>query len=167
MAEADCTEIWLGPGTSCDPNPCLGACCIGQNHDICVPLQTAVDCESAGGEWGGPGSECPCVGACCVGSDHQICVPGQMESDCPSVSGQWAGLFTTCPSNHADLCQICDDGDANGDGDVDLQDFAALQMCFEIPYTVGCKCVDMDNDIDVDLDDYAGFHQGLGGSGSP
>ena len=103
----------------------MGACCIDGS---CVPDQSEADCASADGQWAGALTECDadlCVlGACCVGD---ICVPDQSEANCLSVAGaQWAGLFTHC---FAGLCPICDDGDANEDGNVDLQDFARFQTC--------------------------------------
>ena len=154
--------VFQGPGTDCDPNLCpppVGACCIDGS---CVPDQSEADCAGAGGQWAGALTECDadlCVlGACCVGD---ICVPDQSEANCLSVTGaQWAGLFTHC---FAGLCPICDDGDADEDGNVDLHDFARFQTCFGADGTGDCKCVDMDNDNDVDLTDYARFYEALSG----
>ena len=58
-------------------------------------------------------------------------------------------------------------GDADGDGDVDLADFAAYQRCHSgagqpapAPDAI-CGCFDFDVDEDVDLSDYAIIHEEL------
>jgi hypothetical protein len=51
-------------------------------------------------------------------------------------------------------------GDCDGDGDVDLVDFASFQLCFTGPggvATAECGCSDTDDDDDVDLVDFANF----------
>ena len=54
-------------------------------------------------------------------------------------------------------------GDADGDGDVDLDDYASFQACFtgpldtQDPLPAGCEFFDADDDNDVDLHDFAGF----------
>ena len=46
-------------------------------------------------------------------------------------------------------------GDADGDGDVDLADLAALQQCFaEAPLPPACAVFDFDRDYDVDIHDF-------------
>jgi hypothetical protein len=64
--ESDCGGDWQGPGTFCEPNPCLpppptGACCVAQ---ICLIL-SEVDCGLHGGRWLGEGVPCepenPCL----------------------------------------------------------------------------------------------------------
>jgi len=42
----------------------------------------------------------------------------------------------------------------DGDGDVDLAEFALMQTCFGAAVAPGCECVDIDADGDVDADDY-------------
>lgn len=58
-------------------------------------------------------------------------------------------------------------GDCDGDGDVDLADFAEFQICFadESPgVTAGpCACGDFDEDGDVDLTDFADFQLAFSG----
>ncbi len=60
-------------------------------------------------------------------------------------------------------------GDFNGDEDVDLDDFAVFQLCFNGPNApVGPNCsvnADLDNDEDVDLDDFLLFARCFNGSG--
>jgi hypothetical protein len=56
-------------------------------------------------------------------------------------------------------------GDADADGDVDLNDFAGFQLCFSGPgshYDYGCLTHDFDADGDVDLADFASFSLGFG-----
>jgi hypothetical protein len=60
--------------------------------------------------------------------------------------------------------------DFDGDGDVDLADFASLSQCFGgslNPPAPGCPAgvdADLDDDGDVDLADFAGFSQQFTGS---
>ncbi len=85
-------------------------------------------------------------------------------------------------------------GDADGDGDVDLADFAAFQVCYRgagVPYGSGCGTFDadldgdvdqrdlrvflvllegrgdFDHDLDIDADDWAPFAACLTGPGVP
>ena len=52
-------------------------------------------------------------------------------------------------------------GDADGDFDLDLADFAAMQACLAGPEggppPVECRVVDFDGDDDVDLGDFGGL----------
>ena len=54
----------------------------------------------------------------------------------------------------------CNPGDADGDGDVDLDDFVILKNNFGTATGATCAEGDFDGDGDVDLDDYVLFHQG-------
>ena len=57
------------------------------------------------------------------------------------------------------------DGDYDGDGDVDLDDFLFLPVCLtgpaQGPVATGCAPLDLDADDDVDLLDVARFHTAL------
>lgn len=61
--------------------------------------------------------------------------------------------------------------DLDGDGDVDLSDFALLQTCFNGPNrppATGCTVgADLDGDADVDLDDFARFQTCFNGPNRP
>lgn len=51
-------------------------------------------------------------------------------------------------------------GDSDNDGDVDLVDFGAFQLCYsgtDSPMQPGCECSDFDGDNDVDLLDFGAF----------
>ena len=158
---------YAGHGTNCDDDVCVaGACCIEATGE-CVS-NFGFQCAALGEAYEGPGTVCdpnPCPqpqGACCFGT---FCQPDQTEDGCIGAAGEWAGPWTICPTPHTDLCPICDDGDVTEDGDVDLEDFAEFQMCFDVTYTADCKCADMDNDLEVDLDDYATFQVELTAGG--
>jgi hypothetical protein len=61
--------------------------------------------------------------------------------------------------------------DLDGDGDVDLADFATFQECFTglggPPIASGCADADADGDEDVDSEDYAAFESGFTGPANP
>ncbi len=75
----------------------------------------------------------------------------------------WTGICNSPPQ------------DTNGDGDVDLQDFAAFASCFSgpnspwagsLPDSV-CGCLDVDRDRDVDLGDFSAFNGCFNGPNRP
>ncbi|MCK4340182.1 MAG: hypothetical protein KAY37_00475 [Phycisphaerae bacterium] len=68
----------------------------------------------------------------------------------PRLEWEWSDLFGPGPML----------GDWNGDGYVDLVDFAALEDCLDGPdggLEPGCDCFDFNDDEDADLEDFAGF----------
>ncbi len=52
-------------------------------------------------------------------------------------------------------------GDFDGDGEVDLEDFARMPDCLTGPdlgpVEIGCEAFDFDTDGDVDVGDFAAF----------
>jgi hypothetical protein len=61
-------------------------------------------------------------------------------------------------------------GDFDGDGDVDMTDFAHLQNCLSgdgSAYGPGCADADLDGDGDVDQSDVATFLPCVHGPGNP
>jgi hypothetical protein len=59
--------------------------------------------------------------------------------------------------------------DFDEDGDVDLEDFGAFQVCHtgpnEGPPDAGCEWADFDSDNDVDLSDFGLFQRCMSGPG--
>ncbi len=61
-------------------------------------------------------------------------------------------------------------GDFDVDGDVDIIDFAHLQLCFSgdtLPYGPGCANADIDVDGDVDIADFNSFDACMRGANTP
>ena len=62
--------------------------------------------------------------------------------------------------------------DADGDGDVDQDDFAAFQSCYTGTGAGGydcdaCRCMNSDGDLDIDEDDYIAFEDCASGPDAP
>jgi len=58
-------------------------------------------------------------------------------------------------------------GDEEPDCDIDLEDFAGLQVCFgDGPLDPGCDAFDVEPDIDVDLTDFAAIQSSISGPDS-
>jgi hypothetical protein len=104
-------------------------------------------------------------GACCLTTGD--CVPA-LAQDCDAMGGAFSGEGSTC---EATLCCPTPFADADGDNDVDADDFGALQACFtgEGPATVtgDCRCFDREPDDDVDGDDYGAFDACSSGADVP
>ncbi|MCP4594325.1 MAG: hypothetical protein GY842_26650 [bacterium] len=82
--------------------------------------------------------------------------------------GTLRNAFIFATSLHEVVPQI--PGDADGDGDVELDDYAQFVGCLEGPGVVpgGANCLDVfdfDDDNDVDLGDFAGMQTAFGGAG--
>jgi len=68
----------------------------------------------------------------------------------------WVEVSILAPATGV-LCATAS-GDGDSDCDVDLADYARLQICLDdggIPYDPACACFDVDTDLDVDLADVA------------
>lgn len=83
-------------------------------------------------------------------------------------SSQWKNLATAL---HHGTVTIVDLDDGNGDGFIDIGDFAEFQVCYTgdvgpivppaYPLAPALRCIvyDMDNDGDIDTDDYAAYEE--------
>jgi hypothetical protein len=100
-----------GPGSVCDPNPCIqppGACCLADGS--CVDV-TAADCAAIGGVWEGYGTNCgtyQCpqpVGACCFPDGH---CADLTPVECFAAGGLWEGntdcAHFDCPQPTTGAC---------------------------------------------------------------
>lgn len=154
--------IYGGNNTTCADDVCdVGACC--KPDGSCANL-IDLACTAQNGLFEGPGTNCAAtscpqpLGACCIGT---ACVPNQTEVNCTGFPGNWLGAGTAC--GNPNPCLACTDGDADQDGDNDLDDFAIFQACFGGPDSGACACLDMDNDGDVDRQDLILFVPALTG----
>ncbi len=122
LSESDCNTLlgtFRGLGTVCDPNPCIGACCI---DGTCFSGISEFDCENGGGAYQGDESTCdpdPCTGgsgACCITTDlggstgaycdcfgctsttnKSVTCSIETAADCASAGGSYKGNGSTCP----------------------------------------------------------------------
>jgi hypothetical protein len=69
--------------------------------------------------------------------------------------------------HHVAFVAPAGDGDCDNDGDIDLIDFGAFQLCFSgtLPAEPGCECSDFDADGDIDLVDFGQFQLAFTGPG--
>jgi hypothetical protein len=99
------------------------------------------------------------------------CNANAVPDECDLLFGE----STDCNSNDVpDECELPGSGDSNGDGQVNLTDFAVLADCLTGPCAGGvcdpplysngcCALVDMDGDGDADLTDVGLFQTEFGG----
>jgi hypothetical protein len=93
---------------------------------------------------------CPLFGECCW-LDGFWCLPDYRPSECIDAGGVPECLAAPCR-------QGCLLGDFDDDGDLDLQDFAAMQRGFgDAPIQNYSLVFDFDEDEDIDLKDYESF----------
>jgi hypothetical protein len=125
-----------GDGQRCVDYVCSirrGACCFGP--DTCLENAREVDCGLAGGRYAGDSTTC--AGATC-----SVC--GDFNGDLATDSDDLA-IFRACSTGPTVLynstalpsgCALASDTegkikpDSDGDGDVDADDFGALQRCY-------------------------------------
>lgn len=97
-------DQWLGPGTVCDPNPCLGlpgACC----HPDGTCTVTTIDQCQAPDRWEGYGTDCvpnPCgppTGACCNLETGECHVMPRLRCESEPYPHEYLGDGTTCDPN--------------------------------------------------------------------
>ena len=158
-------------GDLCTP----GACCLqgGGAANACDPTKNQLECQAelTFVSFQGAGAMCtpdPCnTGLCCLldGMCEDDGGNGLMEIDCAAwpgaefVAGQECATYTC-----TDKCAAYTSYDFDGDGTVDLADFAAFQRCFGTPSSASCLCVfDADEDGDVDILDFEAFQTQITG----
>lgn len=121
-----------------------GGCCL---PDGTCQVLTPGACETFSGAYQGDQTSCtdvicPQPGACC--RPDGSCAEGMMETACTASFGTFQGAGTGCGGVNCPE-SICNQpfADADGDGDVDMEDFAAFQRCLSDflsdPY---CICFD-------------------------
>jgi len=175
-----------GPGTSCDPNPCVaeptGACCLGDDsceeltEEACINTPARSDCCEDHLEFGCSDRACEaCVCGvdflCCheewyynctdIAQDPGICGPLCLPG-CFAPLAEFQGPGTDCNPNPC----VPPPGDADGDGDVDLDDYTPVPSCLNGPggTGVGCEIFDLDGNGAVDLRDVAVIQAAFTGS---
>ncbi len=139
----------LMPGIDCDGNGVPDECDLDSDGDSvpdgcdnCPDTPNATQTDSDGDGYGD---------AC------DIC-PG-FDDDGPDMNGD--GL--------PDACQSCDTPtfDADGDLDIDLDDYGLLPICLQGPGStlgIGCNCFDYDADGSITMHDYADFQAAFTGA---
>ena len=91
---------FLGVGVACDPNPCIGACCVSSPQPACIAARTEAQCAALSGSWHQAVgcSPNPCLGACCD-PITQTCAD-TYQLPCLQVGRDFMGEGTAC----ADPC---------------------------------------------------------------
>ncbi len=119
----------------------------------------------------GPNSDNEIIHDLALDNDGDLIILGQADAQQPvDLDPGCATDFFVAPSEEGlginfVLKLTCANStpDTNGDGVVDLRDFASLQNCFtEEARTVclsGCEILDFDHDDDIDLIDFASFQE--------
>jgi hypothetical protein len=170
---------------------CVGACCA---DDGSCTQQTETDCAASGGSFQGAGVTCEAANCQPVGTVGACCSNGSCSevtaSECSASGGSYVGDDTTCGGDidgdfvptacdacpgtargalvDSDGCPLPIFGDGNRDGDVDLDDFGAFQLCASGPMIAkpaGCDGFDYEPDGDVDQDDFGAFQRCYSGTG--
>jgi hypothetical protein len=164
--QADSCDLELGVSTDCNrnrvPDDCEPDCDDDGITDDCDGSDAdgdgIIDCDDLCPSTSPPGScTCPPTGRCCwpVG----ICLPEYDPTQCILDGGTPDCFGSPCREG----CLL---GDADGDGDRDLRDVAALANCYSGPAGMGvptpladCRfAFDLDSDEDVDAADYGEIH---------
>ncbi len=174
---ADRCDIDVSDGGLCTGPDCSSDCQPNTVPDECEP-----DCDGDGlpdscegfDDCDGDGiedcdDECPCttpVGSCvcpddgcCTFDDPKNCLTLFDQDTCEGLGGTWV-------CNHAPCLAGCLMGDWDRDGDLDLEDGSAFQLCFsgpiedpsfESPSQPCLDTFDFDFDGDIDHDDLKAF----------
>ncbi|MCK4660024.1 MAG: proprotein convertase P-domain-containing protein, partial [Phycisphaerae bacterium] len=112
---------------------------------------------------GGSCPPCDCLndpdcddGAFCTGIETCDAYGECRAGDAPCGLDEWC-------DEGSDSCITYGSGDLDSDGDVDLDDFAAFQICFGQWASGGCEAANMSGDGMIDLSDYTEFTSVLDG----
>lgn len=162
LKEVDCQGAggtWLGAATACVNNQCpSGACCLPLGN--CV-TSTQAACLGQGGIFQGVGSSCGSTncpqpsGACCLGNGFCLSLS---EAECSGLpDATFKGPLTTCADGNgngtADICETICPADFDQSGFVDIEDYTAFVLAFEL----GDDSADFDLSGFVDIEDFTGF----------
>lgn len=152
----DSIRLGVGPGCRLAGNnswecaPDSTRTCVVQKHEQGAFAEFD-DISLYGGKGWSP------AGACCL-SPSGVCLDEQMPEDCDAEGGTHKGGATSCSDPDIYCCPI-PYADADGDQDVDADDFAALQVCYSGTKTATgkCLCFDRNGDKKIDQVDVAMF----------
>lgn len=110
-------------------------------------------------------------GACCQPSG--ACLDNQSLAACAALGSKWQGPATACAQVQCPL-PPCNTpfADADGDKDVDMDDFGPFQVCLTgagqpIRDKAACHCFDRDGNGSIDLTDFALFTACASGASVP
>jgi hypothetical protein len=142
-----CTEtlggIYLGNGSDCDPDPCIGRCCYPDGSCL---VQAITECTGVYTPAGtcGPPNPCPQPGACCSATGgcymSTVIAPG----DCVPGDTYW-GDNTDCDPNPCPQPRRC----CYPDGTCDLRQAADCTALGGVPGAVGSNCDPVPNYVAV------------------
>ena len=166
----DCCQAHASPGCSnalCCDQVCTenSTCCSSQWSSACATLATQI-CDLCA-----PPIVCPMPGECCTrheptpGCDREACCDLICADDSFCCRGEWDDVCARharerCPN----ICVCTMFADLDGDGLVNLRDFALFQNCFTgNDGTVGdaCACADYDGNDRVGLADFKAFLEAM------
>ncbi len=162
----------LGPNTACANRQ--EACCTFPDG-ACLH-RDPVCCAALRGSAQGPGPVCgDQVAACCLGPECTMVDPLCCDdlAGVPSPISETVCLQDNNGDGVDDACEgpppVCDGGDTDDDGDLDLVDYSVFANCVGGPGTAPpsgecVRCFDYDGDGDVDARDVATFQRWFTGA---
>ena len=129
--EGDCLALWQGPGTACDPNPCVpGACCY-PDAPYCEDGILVYGCTAGGGIFAG---------------DDTSCDPNDCNANgVPDLCDIAAGTSTDYNGNGVPDEVECEGlGDLNGDGTLNSSDVDPFVLVMTDPEAFAQQYPDVD-----------------------
>ena len=175
---ADCpTDLFAPAGAACgdqssmvcdNPDTCDGSGACLDNFEPptteCRPAEDACDvpefCTGYSADcpidlFAPPGADCS-DGLFCNGTEECDASGGCLPGSYPCAGNEWCDEV-------GDACIAYGTGDFDEDGDVDLNDFTAFQVCFGQSAFDGCEAGNMTGGEMVELDDFAEFAGAMDG----